>query len=47
MHPRIVESRIRDALKDTPVVALNGSRQSGKTTLAKLVAKEDYEFRNS
>jgi len=44
MHPRFVEARIRDALKDTPVVALNGPRQSGKTTLAKLVAKDGYDY---
>lgn len=44
MHPRFVEARIRDALKDTPVVALNGPRQSGKTTLAKFVAKDGYEY---
>lgn len=44
MHPRFVETRIREALKDTPVVALNGPRQSGKTTLAKLVAGDDRAY---
>jgi uncharacterized protein len=44
MHPRFVEGRIREALKDTPVVALNGPRQSGKTTLAKLVAEKDRTY---
>lgn len=40
MHPRFVEGRIREALKDTPVVALNGPRQSGKTTLARLIGSD-------
>ncbi|MDP3746548.1 MAG: ATP-binding protein [Phenylobacterium sp.] len=44
MHPRFVETRIRNALKDTPVVALNGPRQSGKTTLAKFVAGEGRSY---
>ncbi|MDP1598537.1 ATP-binding protein [Phenylobacterium sp.] len=44
MHPRFVEGRIREALKDTPVVALNGPRQSGKTTLARLVAEQDRTY---
>lgn len=44
MHPRFVEGRIREALKDTPVVALNGPRQSGKTTLARLVAEKDRTY---
>lgn len=33
--PRWAESRVRDALEDTPVVVLHGPRQSGKTWLAK------------
>jgi uncharacterized protein len=40
MYRRNIEPHIRDALADTPVVLLNGARQTGKTTLAlKLVAE--------
>lgn len=38
MYPRLVEARIETALSDTPVVAINGPRQSGKTTLVKSIA---------
>lgn len=31
--PRYVTGKLRTALKDTPVVLLNGPRQCGKTTL--------------
>jgi predicted AAA+ superfamily ATPase len=33
MYPRLLASRIREALSDTPVVLINGPRQCGKTTL--------------
>jgi len=33
--PRRVESMIRDALSNTPVVCVLGARQSGKTALVK------------
>lgn len=32
-HPRWLESKLADALGDTPVVLLNGARQTGKSTL--------------
>lgn len=35
MYPRIAESHIRTALRDTRIVAISGPRQSGKTTLAR------------
>jgi hypothetical protein len=34
-YPRHAEAQIRAALKDTPVVLVNGPRQAGKTTLAR------------
>ncbi len=36
MYQRFAEAQIRRALKDTPIVAVAGPRQSGKTTLAKI-----------
>lgn len=33
MHPRHLAPRLADALLDTPVVLVNGARQSGKSTL--------------
>ncbi len=39
--PRYAEARIRLALADTRVVAIVGPRQSGKTTLARKLARED------
>lgn len=36
-HPRWIEGRLREALADTPVVLLNGARQTGKSTLAQRV----------
>lgn len=39
MFPRHVEPLITEALADTPVVLLNGARQTGKSTLAQAVAR--------
>lgn len=39
--PRHSETRVRDALKDTRIVAIVGPRQSGKTTLARRIAGGD------
>lgn len=44
MYPRHAEALIREALRDTRVVAIAGPRQSGKTTLARLVAMGDYDY---
>ena len=42
-YPRYIESAVKVALKDTPVVCLVGSRQVGKTTLAqRLEPKRAY-----
>jgi predicted AAA+ superfamily ATPase len=37
LYHRFTEETLREALQDTRVVLVHGSRQSGKTTLAKLV----------
>jgi uncharacterized protein len=41
---RSVSTRLQDAVADTPVVAINGARQVGKSTLAKMVLGDAYEF---
>lgn len=41
LFPRLLDSRIREALSDTPVVLINGPRQCGKTTL---VRRYDHEL---
>ncbi len=33
MYPRSIQPTLAEALKDTPVVLLNGARQTGKSTL--------------
>ncbi len=38
MHPRHIASLLADALSDTPVVLINGARQSGKSTLVQMLA---------
>lgn len=38
MHPRHIAPLLADALTDTPVVVLNGARQSGKSTLVQSLA---------
>ena len=42
---RILSSKINKALQKYPIVALNGPRQSGKTTLSKLILP-NYEYVN-
>lgn len=38
MHPRHISPLLAEALTDTPVVVLNGARQSGKSTLVQSLA---------
>ena len=40
LYPRFTEERLREALQDTPVTLIHGSRQCGKTTLARSVGKQ-------
>ena len=41
---RFSADRVRTALKDTPVVMVNGPRQSGKTTLVREFATADHAY---
>ncbi len=43
-YPRFCQRRITTAMKDTPVVLLNGPRQSGKTTLAQQLANPNLPY---
>lgn len=36
LYPRLLDTRIHEALNDTPAVLINGPRQCGKTTLVQL-----------
>lgn len=38
LYPRLIQTRLKEALADTPVVLLAGPRQSGKTTLVRQLA---------
>jgi uncharacterized protein len=43
--PRMIESRLAEALADTPVVLIHGPRQCGKTTLARRVGEaRDFAY---
>jgi uncharacterized protein len=42
LYPRFLLPNILDALADSPVVLINGARQTGKTTLAKKIAAEHH-----
>ncbi len=44
MYPRYSAKNIREALADTPVVFVMGPRQVGKTTLAKSLINEEWEY---
>ncbi len=39
-YPRFLDARVKESLQDTPVVLINGPRQSGKTTLARKIGDE-------
>lgn len=44
MHPRHITPLLTDALADTPVVLINGARQSGKSTLAQAVSGSPRKY---
>jgi hypothetical protein len=45
LYPRFAEPRLLEALADTPVVLIHGSRQCGKTTLAQAIgSRRDYTY---
>jgi uncharacterized protein len=43
-YPRLIESRIAEAMNDTPVVFVAGPRQAGKTTLARHIAQKGFNY---
>ena len=45
MYPRNIEPLLLAALADTPVVLLNGARQTGKSTLTQRLAKNKWPAR--
>ncbi len=45
LHPRFAESALERALADSPIVLIHGPRQSGKTTLARVIGgKRGYSY---
>jgi predicted AAA+ superfamily ATPase len=45
MIQRLITNKLLQALSDTPVVLLTGARQSGKSTLVRLMAENDHPAR--
>jgi len=43
-YPRYIEVKIKEALKDTPVVFIAGPRQTGKTTLVKSIVDSEWKY---
>lgn len=45
IKPRWQEQKVKKALNTRRVVMLTGARQCGKTTLAKAICSDDFEYR--
>ena len=45
MYQRSIRTQLMEALEDTPVVFLNGARQTGKSTLVREMAESDHPAR--
>jgi len=43
-YPRRLETRIVEAMADTPVVLVAGPRQAGKTTLVRQIAAQEMRY---
>jgi len=43
-YPRFIETRIAEAMADTPVVLVVGPRQAGKTTLVRQMAAQEMRY---
>jgi predicted AAA+ superfamily ATPase len=44
LFPRLIQTRLAEAMADTPVVLLAGPRQAGKTTLVRQVADKGLHY---
>lgn len=44
LYRRLIEARVAEALKDTPVVLIAGPRQAGKTTLVRQIADPGLRY---
>jgi uncharacterized protein len=44
LYPRLLETRITEAMADTPVVLVAGPRQAGKTTLVRQIAAQEMRY---
>ena len=44
LYPRLLETRIAEAMADTPVVLVAGPRQAGKTTLVRRIAAQEMRY---
>lgn len=44
LYPRLIKTRVAEAMTDTPVVLLAGPRQAGKTTLVRQLANREMRY---